>query len=183
VELPAAHSAQAGNHKESIMKTPMKTLAPVAILAFLSLTAGAAQADDRSCLFDPPAASAAQTAPAVIPGTRMDEARGEMGKIEAALRSGQITPYEAGRLMRQQWELTQFQRGFLEGAQTTRSNAGTSGGCGLGANLGLDLAPLGDVASSVAKNGMQTATKVMRALMRETERLIQEKAAAEGSEL
>ena len=147
------------------MKTPMKTLA---FVAFLSLIAGAAHADGRSCLFDPPAPAARQMLPA------------DMGQIEAALRSGQITPYEAGRLMRQQWEIAQFQRGFLEGAQA-KQRCPTSGGGGCGA--GLDLAPLGDMAGSMAKNGMQTATKVMRALMRETERLIQENAAAEGSEL
>lgn len=164
------------------MKTPMKTLA---LAAFLSLAAGAAQADNRSCLFDSPSpspAAAAQTAPVpgAMPGARMDMSHGEMGKIEAALRSGQITPYEAGRLMRQQWEIAQFQRGFLESAQApTRRNAVAreDGGCGLGAGLGLDLAPLGDMAGSMAKNGMQTATKVMRALMRETERLIKEEPA------
>lgn len=138
------------------MKTPTLALA-----AFLSLTAGAAQADGRSCLFDPPAAR--QMVPA------------DMGKIEAALRSGQITPYEAGHLMRQQWEIAQFQRGFLEGAPASRTACASS--------TGIDLAPLGDMAGSMAKNGMQTATTVMRALMRETERLIREKAAAEGSEL
>jgi len=152
------------------MKTTMKTLA---LVAFLSLTAGAAQAEGRNCLFDQPAPAARQMVPA------------DMNKIEAALRNGQITPYEAGRLMRQQWEMAQFQRGFLEGVQASRSSvpASGSGGCGLGSALGLDLAPLGDMASSMAKNGMQTATTVMRALMRETERLIQEKATAEGSAL
>ena len=112
------------------MKTPMKTLAPVSILAFLSLIAGAAQADGRSCLFDSPAPSAVQTAPGpgVMPGAGMDQVIGEMGRIESALRGGQISPYEAGRLMRQQWEIAQFQRGFLEGDQAARRNAG--GGCG-----------------------------------------------------
>ncbi len=156
------------------MKTPMQALA---IVAFLSLSAGAAQADNRSCLFDSPTSSTAQVAPA--PGVMP---RGEMGKIETALRSGQITPYEAGRLMRRQWEIAQFQRGFLEGAQPTRSNpVAREEGCGLGSNI--DLAPLGDMAGSMAKNGMQTATKVMRALMRESERLIREQAAAEGPEI
>jgi len=156
------------------MKTPMKTLA---LIAFLSLAAGAAQADNRSCLFDSPT-----PAPGAMPGARMNMPRGEMGNIESALRSGQITPYEAGRLMRQQWEVAQFQRGFLEGAQPARSNTVVrEEGCGLGSNI--DLAPLGDIAGSMAKNGMQTATKVMRALMRETERLIREKAAAEDNAL
>ncbi|MBU1665111.1 MAG: hypothetical protein KKG92_06885 [Gammaproteobacteria bacterium] len=165
------------------MKTPT-----LALVAFLSLAAGAAQADNRSCLFDSPTPSAVQTAPApgAMPGARMNMPRGDMGNIETALRSGQITPYEAGRLMRRQWEIAQFQRGFLEGTQPARSNPVVrEEGCGLGA--GIDLAPLsdmaGNVAGSMAKNGMQTATKVMRALMRETERLIREQAAAEGSEI
>lgn len=151
------------------MKTPMKTLA---LVAFLSLAAGAAQANNRSCPLDPPAPTARQSAPI------------DMSRIEAAVRGGQITPYEAGRLMRQQWEIAQFQRGFLEGAQPAPRNAvAREEGCGLGA--GIDLAPLsdmaGNVAGSMAKNGMQTATKVMRALMREGERLIQEKSVEEGT--
>ena len=146
------------------MKTAMKTLA---LVAFLSLAAGAAQAG--GCPLDSPAPAARQMMPV------------DMGRIEAALRSGQITPYEAGRLMRQQWEIAQFQRGFLEGDQAPRG-AMRGGGCG-GSDLSINLAPLGDMAGTMAKNGVQTAGKVMRALMRETERLIQEKAAAEGSEL
>jgi hypothetical protein len=148
------------------MKTPT-----LALVAFLSLAAGAAQADGRPCLTDQPAPTARQLPPV------------DMSKIEAALRDGQINPYEAGRLMRQQWEIAQFQRGFLEGGQPALGGPAVreGGGCGLGA--GLDLAPLGDMAGSMAKNGMQTATKVMRALMRETERLIQEKSAPEGPEI
>jgi len=148
------------------MKTAMKTLV---LVTFLSLAAGAAQAEGRNCLLDSPAPAARQMMPV------------DMGRIEAALRSGQITPYEAGRLMRQQWEIAQFQRGFLEGDQAPRA-AMRGGGCG-GSDLSINLAPLGDMAGTMAKNGVQTASKVMRALMRETERLIQEKAAEEGSEL
>lgn len=141
------------------MKTPVKTFA---LVAFLSLAAGTAQAAERSCPLDSPAPAARQALPI------------DMSKIEAALQAGQITPYEAGRLMRQQWELVQFQRGFLAGAPT----AAPSGGCGLaGEDLG-DMA--GKVAGSVAKNGIQTATKVMRALMRETERLIDDQKAEDG---
>ena len=146
------------------MKTAMKTLV---LVTFLSLAAGAAQAG--GCPLDSAAPAARQMMPV------------DMGRIEAALRSGQITPYEAGRLMRQQWEIAQFQRGFLEGDQAPRA-AMRGGGCG-GSDLSINLAPLGDMAGTMAKNGVQTASKVMRALMRETERLIQEKAAAEGSEL
>ena len=145
------------------MKTAMKTLV---LVTFLSLAAGAAQAG--GCPLDSAAPAARQMMPV------------DMSRIEAALRSGQITPYEAGRLMRQQWEIAQFQRGFLEGEPAPRA-AMRGGGCA--STTSIDLAPLGDMAGAMAKNGMQTASKVMRALMRETERLIQEKAAAEGSEL
>lgn len=139
---------------------PLKTLV---LVTFLSLAAGAAQADGRSCLLDQPAPAARQTAPI------------DMSKIEAALQRGQISPYEAGRLMRQQWELAQFQRGFLDAAPRAQS----SGGCGLSGNDLSDVA--GNVAGSMAKNGIQTATKVMRALMREGERLIQDNATDESA--
>jgi len=145
------------------MKTPMKILS---LVAFLTLTAGAAQAEGRAC---PGEQAAAPVTMQLVPA--------EMARIEAALRAGQITPYEAGHLMRQQWEITQFQRGFLEGAPRSEGN------CGLGSDLGRNLAPLGDLAGTMAKNGMQTATTLMRALIRETERLIKEKNAAEGSAL
>ncbi|MBI5330785.1 MAG: hypothetical protein HZB71_09245 [Betaproteobacteria bacterium] len=135
------------------MKSPLTILA---LVAALSLSAGAAQADARTCPLDAPAPTARQTIPA------------EMARIEAALRSGQLTPYEAGRQMRQQWEMAQFQRGFLEPAAAAAPRAG---GCNSG--LGVDLAPLGEM----AKSGMQTASTLMRALMKETERLVQEKPA------
>ena len=131
------------------MKTPA-----LATIALLSLLATTVQAEDRTCLTGAPGA----TVPAV--------------KLEAAMRSGQITPYEAGRLMRQQWEIAQFQRGFLEDGQC--AHAGSDEGCA----SNLNLAPIGDMASSMAKTGMQTATTVMRALIRETRRLIKEDQAA-----
>lgn len=149
------------------MKTPVKTFA---LVAFLSLAAGAAQAAERSCPLDVPAPSARQALPI------------DMSKIEAALQAGQITPYEAGRLMRQQWEFAQFQRGFLGAAP--QPEAGKGGGCGLASGDSGRSGDLGDmagkVAGSVAKNGIQTATKVMRALMREGERLINDQKAEDG---
>lgn len=133
------------------MKFPLTTLALISVLA---VGAGAAQAQGRSC-------ATAQ------PGAAMQDMPIDMSRIEAALRSGQITPYEAGRQMRQQWEksqeMAQFRRGFLEAAPQPRA----AGGCA----SGIDLAPLGDM----AKSGMQTASSLMRALMRETERLTQDK--------
>lgn len=146
------------------MKTSLHTLALAAILSLTAATAanaGAAQAEGRPCPADPPAVT--QTSPG-------EASRGAINKIEDALSRGQITPYEAGRLLRQQLELAQFQRGFLEGGKPP---ARSSGDCRLGSDL--DLAPLADLASGMAKTGMQTATTLMRALMRETERLLQEK--------
>lgn len=139
------------------MKSPIKTLA---LMAALSLATSAAQAESRACPLDSPAPTARQSAAA------------EMARIETALRSGQITPYAAGRLMRQQWEMAQFQRGFLEAGPAPRAS-----GCGAG--LGVDLTPLGEM----AKSGMQTASTLMHALMKETERLIQEKTAPEAPRL
>jgi hypothetical protein len=146
------------------MKTPVKTLA---LVAFLSLAAGAAQAEGRNCLTDQPAAPVARQA---VPF--------DMHKIEIALQAGQITPYEAGRLMRQQWEIAQFQRGFLEGDQVPPA---ATRACG-GSDLSINLAPIGDMASAMAKNGVQTASKVMRAVIKETERLLKEKAAVDDKE-
>jgi hypothetical protein len=102
------------------------------------------------------------------------------------LRNGQITPFEAGQLMRQQWdmaqaaqEMTQFQRGFMANGKPA-TQASKTGGCGLGPDLGAKLGPL---VGDMAKNGMETASTVMRALMRETERLLQEQTPADKSEL
>lgn len=105
------------------------------------------------------------------------DTRQQMARIEMALRGGQITPYEAGRLMRQQMEmaqLAQFRQGFLAAGQPEAKR-----GCALGSDLGASLAPLGGMAMS----GMETASSLMRTLMREAERLIQEKSADEGAAL
>lgn len=142
------------------------------VLTTLTFGAGTAFADNTAC----PLESGAQASmPRVgAPGARTNgafvytqELHDRMTQIEQALRDGRITPYEAGRLMRQQWELAQFQQGFLASAQPARSGGG---GCGLNPDLAAKLAPLGDMAIS----GMQSAGSLMRTLMRETERLIQD---------
>jgi hypothetical protein len=141
------------------MKSPLTSLTLALLLSTAFGVAQAAPADQpapqSSCPLSQKAAPAMPSASAE-----------EMARIEAALRAGRITPYEAGRLMRQQWEMAQFQRGFLEGAPgVTR----TPGGCGGGS---LDLSAMGDM----ARNGMQTASTLMRALIKETEKLVQDKA-------
>jgi hypothetical protein len=152
----------------------------VAALASLMLSAGLAQADGRSCLFDSPAPQAGATSQMQV---YPQEIRQQMARIESALRNGQITPFEAGQLMRQQWdmaqEMTQFQRGFMANGKPS-AQAAKTGGCGLGPDLGAKLGPL---VGDMAKNGMETASTVMRALMRETERLLQEQPPAGKSEL
>lgn len=151
----------------------------IAALAGVMLSAGLAQADGRSCLFDSPASQASAVQPPVHP----QEVRQQMARIEMALRNGQITPFEAGQLMRQQWdmaqEMTQFQRGFMANGKPA-TQAARTGGCGLGSDLGAKIGPL---VGDMAKNGMETASTVMRALMRETERLLQDELPADKSEL
>lgn len=136
------------------MKTPVKSLALAAALSLLSAASWAG-----SC----PTTAAA-------PAPRADNLRETFTQIESALQAGRITPYEAGRMLRQNYEVTQFQRGFLEATPARQDCA-----------AGIDLAPLSDMAGSMAKNGVETAGKVMRALMREGERLIREK--SDGSEI
>lgn len=166
----------------------MKSLTPffasrkplvIAALAGAMLSAGLAQADGRSCLFDPPSSQAGTGQSLAYP----QEVRQQMARIEMALRNGQITPFEAGQLMRQQWdmvqEMTQFQRGFMADGKLSAQPA-KNGGCGLGPNLGAKLGPL---VGDMAKNGMETASTVMRALRRETERLLQEQAPPDNDPL
>ena len=151
------------------------------------LGAGLAQANGGTCLFG----GSAPQAEASRFGGYPQELNQQMARIEAALRAGQISPFEAGQLMRQQWEVAQFQRGFMAPgpaapqARPTKScglGGGLGGGLagGLGGDLGAKLAPMmGDM----AKNGMETASTVMRALRRETERLLQDPAPLDGPAL
>lgn len=161
----------------------------LAILTTLTLAAGAANADGRSCLFDAPPRAQAPRVEAILPDASVDmqvppEVMQRMARIDQALRGGQITALQAGRLMRQQWELAQFRRGFLDGGQPTPAMAPRAtqgaGGCNLIGDLGTTLAPLGGMAMNGMQTGMQTATTVMRALMREAEKLMREEAARDG---
>lgn len=146
----------------------------IGAIAILVLAASTAQAGPSSCPMDRGASSSGLGAEAAFIPTPMFQER--MRLIEQALREGRLSPYDAGRLMRQQWELARFQQGFLAGAEPARA----SGGCGLiNPELAAKLAPLGDMAI----NGMQSAGSLMRTLMRETERLIQDQAAADKAPL
>ncbi len=170
------------------MKTSsmLKTLSLCALVS-LSLNAGLAQADNTSCLLgsSAPAASPRVNGPDAGNQAMLNsiEARlnQQMERIEQGLRSGQISPMQAGRMMREQWEAVQFQRGFLEGSKSA-ARCGETGGAGAGSGCGLsqeakELATkLAPVVGNMAAEGMQTATTVMRALARGAEKLIREEA-------
>jgi len=163
------------------MKTPsmLKTLSLCALTA-LSLSTGLAQADNASCLLGSSTQSVAPRMSGADAGNQAMlnsiEARlnQQMDRIEQGLRSGQISPMQAGKLMREQWEAVQFQRGFLEGSRA----GGGRDSCALtqGIEVKQIAAKLAPVVSSLAAEGMQTATTVMRALAREVEKRTQEPA-------
>lgn len=181
----------------------LKTLS-LCTLVSLSLSAGLAQADNGSCFFgsaSAPQANPTNTLPRmnnVDAGAAMMhsmEARlnQQMERIEQGLRSGEISPMQAGKMMREQWEAVQFQRGFLEGSRAAGMGMmGGMGGMGSMAKAGggsCNLMPgidakqlaakVAPVVSGMAVEGMQTATTVMRALAREAQKLIREEASVD----
>ncbi len=176
--------------------TPRKSMQSLtlALLATLTLGTGAASAAGGSCLLASPAPAQSQhqwmmPQDRAAPLAMSPEMMQHMARIEQALRNGEISAAQAGRLMRQQWELAQFQRGFLEGARGMSDMApritGPSGeqparACELVDNVGASLAPLGSMAISGMQTGMQTATAVMRALMKEAEKLLREEHHPDG---
>ena len=167
------------------MKTSsmFKTLGLCALVS-LSLNAGMAQADNGSCILGSSSPQAA--APRMNNGDAGSAMMGQMearmnqqlDRIEQGLRNGQLSPMQAGKLMREQWEAMQFQRGFLEGSKAG-GRCGDMGG-GSGSCLSQDAkeiaAKLAPVVGSMAAEGMQTATTVMRALARGAEKLIRDDA-------
>jgi len=170
--------------------TPRKSMQSLslALLATLTLGTGAASAAGSSCLPASPTPAQAQHQ-SLLPQDRAaplamsPEMMQHMARIEQALRNGEISAAQAGRLMRQQWELAQFQRGFLAGAPAMPDPAPRIVGpsreqlaraCVLVDNVGASLAPLGGMAINGMQTGMQTATTVMRALMKEAEKLLRE---------
>jgi hypothetical protein len=176
------------------MKTSsmFKTLGLCALVS-LSLSAGLAQADNASCLLGSSTQSAAPRMGDVGNQAMLNsiEARlnQQMERIEQGLRSGQISPLQAGKMMREQWEAVQFQRGFLEGSKSggrcaESAGMGRDGGgdaCAL--MQGIDTkqikqiaAKLAPVMGNMAAEGMQTATTVIRALGREVEKRTQDAA-------
>ncbi len=158
----------------------VKTLSLCALVS-LSLGTGLAQAD--SCLFgsssqaDAPRMSSGE---AGMPMMSSMEARmnQQLDRIEQGLRNGQLSPAQAGRMMREQWEAMQFQRGFLEGSRSAASGRGCGGGesCALKQDAKEIAAKLAPMVGNMAEQGMRTATTVMRALAREAEKLTREDA-------
>jgi len=187
------------------MKTTsmLKTLS-LCTLVSLSLGAGLAQADNGSCFLG--SASAPQTNPAnTFPRMNNSDASAammnsmearlnqQMERIEQGLRTGEISPMQAGKMMREQWEAVQFQRGFLEGSRAAgmgmmggmggmggMSGMANAGGGSCNLMQGIDAkqlaAKVAPVVGGMAAEGMQTATTVMRALAREAQKLIREEA-------
>lgn len=164
------------------MKTTFKTLSLAALVA-LSLNAGLAQADNASCLFGSAAPSAAPRADRGDVGVGMISAmearmNQQMELIEQGLRNGQLSPAQAGKLMREQWEAMQFQRGFMSGNRQQGMDRVSGGGesCGLKQDAKEIAAKLAPVVGNLAVEGMQTATTVMRAIARGADKLIREEA-------
>ncbi|MBM4180543.1 MAG: hypothetical protein FJ209_03180 [Betaproteobacteria bacterium] len=139
----------------------------LAILTGLTLAAGGVQAGGQSCPLEHQAARALPHGPAAQ-GDPMQTFQERARQIELSLRAGRISPYDAGRLLRQHWELARFQQGFLSAGQPVPAE-GRGMSC-LGADLAGKLAPLGDM----ALGGLRSAGGLMRALLRESERLMQE---------
>jgi len=165
------------------MKTTsiVKTLSLCALVS-VSLGATLAQADNSSCILGSSPAQQA-VAPRVSSGdaglammsqmeARMNQ---QMERIEQALRSGQITPMQAGKMMREQWEAVQFQRGFMEGNRAAGAMSGNSS-CNLMGSLETRqfVQKMAPVVGGMAREGMQTATTVMRALAQEAGKLLRE---------
>jgi len=157
----------------------VKTLSLCALVS-LSLGTGLAQAD--SCLFgsssqaDAPRMSGGDAGGSMMSSmeARMNQ---QLDRIEQGLRNGQLSPAQAGKMMREQWEALQFQRGFLEGSRSAgmgRNSGGDS--CALKQDAKELAAKLGPMVGNMAEQGMRTATTVMRALAREAEKLTREDA-------
>jgi hypothetical protein len=164
------------------MKTTIKSLSLAALVA-VSLNAGLAQADNTSCLFGsatPAAAPRVDNSDVGVGMMSAMEARmnQQMERIEQGLRNGQLSPAQAGKLMREQWEAMQFQRGFMSGNRQQGMDRVAGGGesCGLKQDAKEIAAKLAPVVGNLAVEGMQTATTVMRAIARGADKLIREEA-------
>ncbi len=109
----------------------------------------------------------------------MAETMARFAAIEQALREGRITAYEAGRLMRWQWDIARFRQGFRDGMQAapqTPATASVEGEACLDPlkDLASVLAPLGGLAVNGMQAGMRNAAGMMRALTREVGKLLAE---------
>jgi hypothetical protein len=102
----------------------------------------------------------------------------QMERIEQGLRNGQLSPAQAGKLMREQWEAMQFQRGFMSGNRQQGMDRVAGGGdsCSLKQDAKEIAAKLAPVVGNLAVEGVQTATTVMRAIARGADKLIREDA-------
>lgn len=170
------------------MKTTliMKTFRLGALAAFV-LGSSLAQADNNSCVLG---SNSPVNAQAIAPNEAADQAllsalearmNQQLDRIEQSLRNGEITAMEAGKLMREQWGVMQYQRGILEASRSGKP-AGSGEGCGIGQNIDAKqlAAKLAPVVSSMAVEGVQTASMMMRAVAKEAQKMLREQAAQEN---
>ena len=102
----------------------------------------------------------------------------QLDRIEQSLRNGEISGTQAGKLMREQWEIMQYQRSNLEASRSSRM-AGSGQSCSIGQNIDTKqiAAKLAPVVSSMAVEGMQTASMLMQAVAKEAQKVLREQAA------
>ncbi len=149
-------------------RTGLGALALV-VLSLSFAQAQAAQPDGNACPLSPPGAMPQSGTPGTNPDITLGsspQVRANLEAVRQALAAGRITPYQAGWLARQQWELARFQAGFRDaGAAATPSG---SGACPVNGELGSAL-------GGMARDGLRNAGNLMRQLMRETEQLLADK--------
>jgi hypothetical protein len=141
----------------------------------LSVKPGDARACARARMPAPRATAPAAPDDAAL----MAETMARFAAIEQAQREGRITAYEAGRLMRWQWDIARFRQGFRDGMQVTPPTpapASTDGDACVDPlkELASALAPLGGLAVNGMQAGMRNAAGMMRALTREVGKLLAE---------
>jgi hypothetical protein len=146
--------------------TMLKVLG-LCLVSSLTLMSGGARADGCLSPTTAPLVGPYQQAEG-LPFVNAVDARlaQDMARIESGLRTGRLTPYQAGRLMRVAWELAQFRRGFMGAV----GGPGTGHACTQNPDVVGALAPL---VGNMAKGGIETASSIMRALADEAGRLIQ----------
>ena len=167
------------------MKTKLilKQLCLGAMTAFI-LSLGLAQADNSTCVLgsnspvNAQANASNEAADKAFLSAMEARINQQLDRIEQNLRNGEINPTQAGKLMREQWELMQYQRSNLESNRSGRTAVGGQN-CGIVDNADAKqiAAKLAPVVSSMAVEGMQTASMLMQAVAKEAQKMLREQAA------